>query len=136
MTDDTSRKPGRAAQGNAGEADDSGPRDGGPSRASRQGRSAPRQERPAGGLSAAAAARCAARAVCELTGHDAETVISVERGGDNGWKVGVEVVETHRIPDSADILASYEVVLDREGELVSYRRTHRYARGQLYGGSR
>jgi len=73
--------------------------------------------------------------VAELTGHDVETVISIERN-DDGWKVGVEVVETRRIPDSADILASYEVFVDCEGELVSYRRTHRYARGQLHGGSR
>jgi gas vesicle protein GvpO len=86
-------------------------------------------------LGAAAAARRAAREVAELTGLDAETVIAVERC-DEGWKVGVEVVETHRIPDSADILASYEVRLDGGGDLVSYRRTHRYARGQLYGGCR
>jgi len=81
------------------------------------------------------AARRAAQAVAELTSHDPEAVISIERC-DEGWKIGVEVVETHRIPDSADILASYEVRLDCDGELVSYRRTSRYARGQLYGGSR
>jgi len=84
---------------------------------------------------ATAAAGCAADAVAELTGHDVETVISIEPY-EAGWKIGVEVVETRRIPDSADILASYEVHVDSEAELVSYRRTHRYARGQLHGGSR
>jgi hypothetical protein len=73
--------------------------------------------------------------MADLTGHDVEGVISVERT-DSGWKVGVEVVESHRIPDSADILASYEVHLDEDGELVSYRRTERYLRGQTIGGSR
>jgi len=86
-------------------------------------------------VGAATAARKAAEAVAELTGHDVETVISIEPC-DEGWKVGVEVVETRRIPDSADILASYEVQLSSDGDLVSYHRTHRYARGQLYGARR
>jgi hypothetical protein len=71
----------------------------------------------------------------DLTGHDVEGVISVERN-DEGWRVGVEVVESHRIPDSADILAIYEVCLDEDAELVSYRRTERYSRGQTVGRSR
>jgi Gas vesicle synthesis protein GvpO len=88
-----------------------------------------------GRASATSAARRAAEAVAELTGRDVETVISIEPS-DAGWKIGVEVVETRRIPDSADILASYEVQLDSGGDLVSYRRTHRYARSQLYGARR
>lgn len=71
----------------------------------------------------------------DLTGHDVESVISVEHHQD-GWQVGVEVVESHRIPDSADILATYQVTLDDEAELVSYRRTERYSRGQTVGRSR
>jgi Gas vesicle synthesis protein GvpO len=71
----------------------------------------------------------------ELTGHDVEGVISVERN-DDGWQIGVEVVESHRIPDSADILATYEVGLDEDAELMSYRRTERYSRGQTVGRSR
>jgi Gas vesicle synthesis protein GvpO len=71
----------------------------------------------------------------ELTGHHVEGAISVKRN-DDGWQVGVEVVESHRIPDSADILATYEVGLDEDGELVSYRRTQRYLRGQTVGRSR
>lgn len=85
--------------------------------------------------SAGGAARMAAEQVAALTGHDAETVIAIERC-DEGWQIGIEVVETHRIPDSADILASYEVRLEADGELVSYRRTRRYARGQLHGEGR
>ncbi|WP_297645238.1 gas vesicle protein GvpO [Pseudonocardia sp.] len=86
-------------------------------------------------LPAGVAARRAAVEVAELTGHQPEAVISLERS-DGEWKVGVEVVETHRIPDSADILAIYEVCLSSEGELISYRRTRRYARGQLLGEGR
>jgi gas vesicle protein GvpO len=80
--------------------------------------------------SAAAAARRAVAQVTTLTGHEGGSVIAIERR-DAGWLVGVEVVETYRIPDSADILASYDVELQGNGELVSYRRTRRYARGQM-----
>ena len=88
-----------------------------------------------GRISASTAARQAALAVAELTGHDVETIISLEPC-DDGWTIGVEIVETRRIPDSADILANYETRLDHDGALVSYRRIQRYARGQLYGGRR
>jgi hypothetical protein len=77
-----------------------------------------------------AAARRAVAEISGLLGRRPEAVVSVERR-DGGWAVGVEVVETHRIPDTADILAIYEVRLDAGGELQSYRRTRRYARGQL-----
>lgn len=83
---------------------------------------------PAESPSARDIARSAARAVTELTGHDAETVVSIEHD-DDGWEVGVEVVEARRIPDSADILATYLTRLDDDGELRSYRRTSRYIRG-------
>ncbi|MFI0817644.1 gas vesicle protein GvpO [Streptomyces sp. NPDC021098] len=78
---------------------------------------------------ARSAARSAARELRDLTGHDPESITSVERH-DDGWLVGVEVLETHRIPDSTDILAEYRVEVDGEGGLVSYRRARRYYRGR------
>jgi hypothetical protein len=62
--------------------------------------------------------------VTELTGHECEAVSSLTRTPD-GWRVVVEVVELERIPRTTDILASYVVELDRDGELMSYQRTHR-----------
>ena len=74
------------------------------------------------------AARRAVELVSMLSGRRPESVVSAERT-DGGWRVGVEVVEVSRIPDSADILAVYEVRLDADRDLVSYRRVRRYARG-------
>jgi hypothetical protein len=74
-------------------------------------------------------AKSAAQQVQLLTGKNPEGVTSLERQED-GWLVGVEVVETHRIPDSTDILAEYRVQLDEQGDLVSYRRSQRYYRGR------
>jgi hypothetical protein len=104
--------------------------------------SEPRQRRPArrppadrddGQVrSAARAARIAVQEIAALTGRTPDNVVAVKRR-DEGWCVSVEVVETHRIPDSADILAIYEIELDRHGELVAYRRTERYLRGRVEG---
>jgi hypothetical protein len=81
-------------------------------------------------LSLVRVARRAAEQVAALTGRQPESVISIEpRDGD--WCVGVEVVETRRIPDSADILAIYEVLVRSSGDLISYRRIRRYTRGQV-----
>ena len=75
-------------------------------------------------------AQRAATLVAKLSGRRPESVISIDRKDDE-WRVGVEVVEVSRIPDSADILAVYDVRLNTDGDLVSFRRTRRYARGQL-----
>ena len=82
------------------------------------------------GISMVRVARRAAEVVGVLTGRHPESVISMERR-DGDWCIGVEVIETRRIPDSADILATYEVLLSTAGDVLSYRRTRRYTRGQV-----
>lgn len=84
-------------------------------------------------LDARRAAQLAAREVAELTGRQPENVTSVAKDED-GWKVGIEVVELHRIPDTADILAIYQVRLDARGELLSCSREHRYHRASTEEG--
>jgi hypothetical protein len=81
-------------------------------------------------LTASDAAKMAVHHVTEMTGRAIEGVVGVERA-DDGWRVSVDVVETQRIPDSADILATYEVEVDADGELASYRRVGRYLRGRV-----
>jgi len=80
-------------------------------------------------LNAAKAGQAALQQITELTGKEPEGVTGVDRGED-GWVVGVEVVEDRRIPSSSDILAIYEIELDMDGELMSYRRVRRYPRGR------
>lgn len=79
---------------------------------------------------AAQLTRRACAELAELLGRDPEGVVSMERT-DDGWRLGVEVVETRRIPDTADVLAEYDVEVDKRGRLVGYRRARRYARGQV-----
>ncbi len=89
--------------------------------------SAPRTSAPkrASGPQVAAGA---ARQLLELTGREAEGVTGLQRS-DDGWTVQVEVVEVRRIPDTTDVLALYEVEVDTDGDLQSYRRLRRYVRG-------
>ena len=75
------------------------------------------------------AAKAGLRQIVELTAKEPEGVTTVQPAED-GWKVGVEVVVERRIPSSADLLALYEVELDPDGALMSYRRTRRYSRGR------
>jgi hypothetical protein len=66
----------------------------------------------------------------ELLGRPIEQVLGLERDDNNGWKVTVQVVEMARIPPTTDVLGTYAVDLDRDGELVGYRRQRRFHRNQ------
>ena len=92
---------------------------------------APDEDRSAGNgrMTAAEAARAALRQIAELTAKQPEGITGVARTED-GWTVGVELVEDQRIPSSSDILATYEITIDPDGEMLSYRRVRRYARGR------
>lgn len=80
-------------------------------------------------LTAAEVGRDGLRQIAELTGKDPEGVSGVEPAED-GWVVTIDVIEDHRIPSAADILATYETEMGLDGELISYRRIRRYARGR------
>jgi hypothetical protein len=73
-------------------------------------------------------AGAARRAVLELTGKPAESITGLSRT-DDGWAVEVEVLELERIPRTTDVLATYQVTVDEDGELQGYRRLRRYVRG-------
>lgn len=64
-----------------------------------------------------------------LVGQPVESVSGV-RAIDGGFRVDVEVVEVSRIPPTTDVLATYEVDLDAEGEVTGFARTDRYYRNQ------
>jgi hypothetical protein len=63
-----------------------------------------------------------------MTGTGAESVTGLQRT-EEGWTVEVVAVELRRVPNTTDVLASYEVMLDSDGELQGYRRLERYSRG-------
>ena len=72
--------------------------------------------------------------ITEITNGEPVRITSAVPTDEGGWVVEVETVEDRRIPSSADMLALYEVELDSNGELLAYRRTRRYMRGQSDNG--
>jgi hypothetical protein len=88
---------------------------------------------PRGGLKPLEVARKAAQQLAELTGRLPDGVSGIEPV-DDGWIVLVDVVEVQRVPRSTDVLATYEVAADRDGDLVRYERIHRFARGRTDSG--
>jgi hypothetical protein len=82
-------------------------------------------------MSAADLASAAKESIEALTGHPAESVSGLEWDGDGeSWTVTVDVLEVERVPNTTDVLATYEVRLDGQGGLLGYKRTHRFLRAQ------
>lgn len=70
-----------------------------------------------------------AEQLVQLTQKHFEGIVGLDRV-DDGWTVQVEVLELRRIPETTDVIGVYEVRLDTSGELVGYKRLHRYLRGE------
>jgi hypothetical protein len=74
-------------------------------------------------------AQMAARQLEQVSGRRVDGVTSLEQA-DEGWRIGLDLVEIARIPPATDVLGNYEVVVDEDGDLVRYERIRRFIRGQ------
>jgi hypothetical protein len=68
--------------------------------------------------------------ISALVGCPAEGVTGIRKNQD-GWIVTVEVLELGRIPETTDVLASYDVHVDTGGDVMEYQRLRRYLRAQV-----
>lgn len=57
----------------------------------------------------------------KLTGLKSSSTIRAAED-EKGWRISIEMVEKESIPDQMDILALYEVLLDKDGNLLSFER--------------
>jgi hypothetical protein len=90
-----------------------------------------RDQQPVQGAGAGDARRAIDRAreqLEDLLGRPVEKVSSLERTHD-GWVLALEVVELQRIPETTDVLATYEMELDGDLNLRRYGQARRYHRG-------
>jgi hypothetical protein len=69
--------------------------------------------------------------VAGVTGHDVEGISGFHRDNGNGWTVTVEVLELERVPNTMDLLASYEVTMSDDGDVVGIERRRRYHRAAV-----
>lgn len=65
-----------------------------------------------------------------LVGKPPESVSGANRDEDGGWVVSFDVVELSRVPASTDVLATFEVTLAADGDLVEMVRVRRFTRAQ------
>ena len=56
-----------------------------------------------------------------LTGLELGSTLSVTKD-EQGWRVQVEMVEKKSLPDGMDILATYEALMDGEGDMIEFKR--------------
>jgi len=56
-----------------------------------------------------------------LLGLETSSVVAASKR-DGGWQVMIELIERKAVPDTQDLLGEYEVLLDDEGEMISYER--------------
>lgn len=56
-----------------------------------------------------------------LTGLELSSTLGTFKD-ERGWRVSVELIEKKSLPDSMDILALYEVLLDNDGHLLEFGR--------------
>jgi hypothetical protein len=82
-----------------------------------------------GRLSARDLTLAARETVQDLTGYPPEAVSGLQWDGES-WLVTVDVLELERIPSTTDVLGTYVVQLDDKGNLMGYKRTRRFVRGQ------
>jgi hypothetical protein len=75
----------------------------------------------------------AKRELQELLGAEPERVSGFDHS-DGRWTVTLEVVNVRRIPDTTDVLSSYEVAFDDDHHLVSVTEIRRYRRSQVEEG--
>lgn len=78
----------------------------------------------------AVAMRNAATQLAQLLGKEPDSVSAIQPR-DGGWTAQLEVVELERVPATTSVMATYQVELNAQGDLLGYERKHRYARGQV-----
>ena len=57
----------------------------------------------------------------KVTGLELSTTLGTSKD-ERGWHVTVEMIEKHSLPDGMDILATYEALLDDNGNLIEFNR--------------
>lgn len=67
-------------------------------------------------------AELARNQLADVTGLKPVTVTGTFKD-DQGWHVGVEMLEMARIPCATDVLGHYDVLLDDAGNMIKFERT-------------
>ena len=61
--------------------------------------------------------------LAKLTNMEVSGVIGVTKSDEEGSVVTIEMIEKKSIPDGMDVLGTYEVKVNNNGEIVDFART-------------
>ena len=78
-------------------------------------------------MNGAEVVQLAKKQLAQLTGLKPDTVSGMIQEKD-GWHITVEMIELKRIPESTDVLGTYESLVDEAGQLINYKRLRHYCR--------
>lgn len=76
-------------------------------------------------------ARRAKEQLVEVTGFSPVAAVGGFKDED-GWHISVDVLEMARLPESTDIIGTYVVTLDPEGNMVKFEKKRARLRGESY----
>ena len=69
--------------------------------------------------------------LAEVTGFRPVAVVGSHKDAE-GWHMSVEMLEMARLPESTDLLGTYEVDLDEEGNMAKFEKKRTHLRGVPY----
>lgn len=67
--------------------------------------------------------------LAEITGLKPITVTGASRD-EQGWHIALDMLEMSRIPTATDVLGDYEVLLDDNGNMLTFERKQTRLRGE------
>ncbi|MFH1560615.1 MAG: gas vesicle protein GvpO [Chloroflexota bacterium] len=71
----------------------------------------------------------AKKQLADVTGLRSVTVTRAFKD-EEGWHVGMEMLEMSRIPPATDVLGEYETLLNDDGDLLRFERKRTRLRGE------
>ena len=73
----------------------------------------------------------AKRQLAEVTGFSPVAAVGGFKD-EEGWHITVDAVEMTRIPESSDLIGTYVVSLDEDGNMVKFEKKKARLRGEPY----
>lgn len=63
-----------------------------------------------------------------MTSLQVDSIARCTKSPEGDWEIAVDVIESVARMGDNDLLATYEVQIDKDGEMVNFNRTRRYHR--------
>ncbi|MFQ5813508.1 MAG: gas vesicle protein GvpO, partial [Anaerolineae bacterium] len=73
----------------------------------------------------------ASQQLTEVTGFTPVAVVGSYKDSE-GWHVTVDMMEMPRLPESTDLLGTYVVTLDENGDMLKFEKKRARLRGEPY----